>query len=80
MVFKITIIFKALIDTCMLESERVIVADLYKTGERGDYVDYRRFCHDMEKCDVRHNMEMDPLAPPVDYKVFNFCQNPYIFD
>ena len=54
----------------MLESERVIVADLYKTGERGDYVDYRRFCHDMEKCDVRHNMEMDPLAPPVDYKVF----------
>ena len=55
----------------MLESERVIVADLYKTGERGDYVDYRRFCHDMEKCDVRHNMEMDPLAPPVDYKVFN---------
>jgi len=60
---------KALIDTCLLESEREIVANQYQTGEKGDYVDYRRFCHDMVKCDVRHGMEMDPLAPPVDYKL-----------
>lgn len=55
----------------LVESECNTVADLYNSKDENgvDFVEYRQFCRDMETCDVRHHMEMDPLAPPVDYKL-----------
>jgi Ca2+-binding EF-hand superfamily protein len=59
------------LELSLLESECNIVADLYASqDETGvDMVEYRRLCRDMQTCDVRHQMQLDPLSKPVDYKL-----------
>ena len=53
----------------LTETEENIVADLYKVPDVDPpMVEYRRFCVDMETCNVRHHMELD-IRSKIDAKV-----------